>query len=164
MKQHTTKKWMSRKIVSAHIQESLAAAQSKMDLNQIRHLIVEDDLGRTVGVLSDRDLLRAMHTDYTQRQWDEAPSGEFDPSLKVQDVMSWPAVCVPDTTPIQVIVQKMLSGKFSAMVIEKAGSAVPFGIITTTDLLALLNEMLESDSEVAVSLKTKPVSEVFYEN
>lgn len=154
MNNDTARKWMTSKLVAVTMKTSLNQAKTKMDEYGIRHLIVEDDFGNLIGILSDRDLLRAMKPFPTSRSEFEGIVCEFDPKLQVSDFMSWPAVTVKDTTSIYSIVEQMLNGKFSAVVVERENGNHPIGILTTTDLLQLLKDLLSDEKPAMFNQKT----------
>ena len=123
MTNQIARKWMSKKVISIPMDYSLYQAREIMDSYQIRHLLVKDRTEQSIGILSDRDLLRAMMPDLNSNPFDGKTAGEFDSSLTVGDVMSWPAVSVDDQTSISAVIDQMLEGKFSAVIVQKPGAA-----------------------------------------
>jgi CBS domain-containing protein len=92
-------------------------AVGEMTHDQIRHLLVVDDRGKLVGIVSDRDLLRA-------------PACESC----VGEVMSREVQTVGPATPAATAAEKLLNGKLSALaVVDSQGR--PIGIITSTDFV-----------------------------
>lgn len=99
--------------------DELALARCEMTDDEIRHLVVVDARGRVVGMLSDRDLLRAR-----------------DSRTKVSEVMSRDVTTVTTTTPAAVAAERMLRDKHDALpILDEAGRLV--GVLTSTDLLDL---------------------------
>ena len=50
---------MTTAVIAVHARDSLEAARNQMELAGIRHLPVVDDAQQVIGILSNRDLLRA---------------------------------------------------------------------------------------------------------
>ncbi|MEN0059776.1 MAG: CBS domain-containing protein, partial [Bdellovibrio sp.] len=82
------------------------------------------------GMISERDLLKA-------------PSS----STLVEDVMSKPLRTFDIETPLRAVVQAMISEKISAYLITKKEEVV--GIVTSEDLLHLLDQLLNDQNEEA---------------
>lgn len=136
---------MSKKILSIHLDSKLEDAYWMMMENRIRHLPVRGNDGGILGMLSDRDLQRAMRS-----ECDAQP--EFDPALRVEDVMSWPIRGVRASLSAKEAAERMLSEKISALLVMD-DEMEPVGIITTDDLLKLLVKLLaQNGSEPFVTL------------
>jgi CBS domain-containing protein len=101
--------------ICAHSDVRLAVGEMTHD--EIRHLLVVDDRGKLVGIVSDRDLLRAAGRD----------------SL-VGEVMSSEVQTVGPATPAATAAEKLLRRKISALAVVD-GQGRPIGIITSTDLI-----------------------------
>lgn len=144
---------MTKKILTVRIDDPIEKAQRLMELRKIRHLPVVDRLGGLVGILSDRDLLRAASPEGQRAALavaDRKPS--FGPELLAKDFMSWPVRCVLESEPLRSVAEKMLAEKISAVVVVGADNHAR-GIVTTDDLLRVLITMLNDDpSSVALKL------------
>ena len=83
--------------------------------------VVDDDM-TVVGVIAEQDILRLFHTDGSAN------------NKRVEDFMTWPAVCLEDDDSLERICDFMLFNYFRrAPVTSKAGKLV--GIISRRDLL-----------------------------
>ena len=92
-------------------------ASSEMAHDEIRHLLVVDDAGKLVGVISDRDLIRAA-----------------DGAATVGALMSRDVLTVGPGTPASFAAERLIRGKYNALpVIDDAGH--PIGIVTSTDFV-----------------------------
>ena len=124
----------------------LVDAYTKMRLAKIRHLPVVDASRKIVGMLSDRDLQRAMIPVGVAGQ--ATPGFEFDPAHRVDDFMSWPVRSVSGHTEIRQVARLMLDEKISALIVTGADRRAA-GILTTDDLLRLLVSLLAAEPEKA---------------
>jgi len=117
---------MTRDVVVVAPAAGAAAARQMMRRLEIRHLPVLDG-GRLVGVLSDRDLLRA----------DALAPGPAQ--ITCGEVMTpAPVTCLPDAS-IGRVAELMLEHKIDSVpVVSLDGRLV--GLVTSTDLLGLLVE------------------------
>lgn len=134
MKRPTTQQSMTHTLVTVKWNTSIRQAHELMGERRIRHLPVTDEEGFVVGILSDRDVNRAMSP---------VRPGFMEDSL-VGDFMSWPAITVDEKTSIKDVAEGMVDEKVSAFLVTKGGEQV-VGIITSEDLLRLLKEMLKDE-------------------
>lgn len=127
----TLKDHMSRKLITVGRETTAKEAQRIMTNFWIRHLPVMDEpTGMIVGMLSERDVLRS-------------------PSLEtpVEQLMSSPVRTFGIETPLVSVVEAMIDEKLSAFLITKEDEVV--GLVTTEDMLVVLNEILKGDESRA---------------
>jgi CBS domain-containing protein len=111
-----------RKVVTADISESLSAAASRMRLADIGALPITEE-GRPVGILTERDLTRAV------------ADGVNPATVGVASYMSLElAVASPDEDS-QEVAARMLELGIRHLPVQEAGEVV--GIISMRDLLLL---------------------------
>lgn len=97
--------------------DDVSLASSEMAHDEIRHLLVVDSAGKLVGVISDRDLIRAS-----------------DRTATVGALMSRDVLTVGPGTPASFAAERLIRGKHSALpVVDDAGH--PIGIVTSTDFI-----------------------------
>ena len=140
---------MSKRLVSLKMEDSVRTAYQIMKDRKIRHLPVTDDSGEIIGILSDRDLQRAMTPHPDRVQAGEEAAIEFNPRFKAKDFMSWPVQAVDNTLSLEKVADRMVRDKISALLVQEThvhGSRV-VGIVTTDDLLRVLITMLKDDPE-----------------
>jgi acetoin utilization protein AcuB len=134
--------WMSRHLITVEQGDSLSKCYGIMRDRRIRHLPVTDRNGVILGILSDRDLQRALvRTGDAPDLIRDESSYEFEQEATAQDYMSWPILTVSDETPVQIVASRMLREKISAFLVQDDSGRVR-GILTTDDLLRLLLSLL----------------------
>ncbi len=133
MKKAKVKSLMSAPLVTVPWNLPLAAAKKIMKEKRIRHVPVMGSQGELAGILSDRDLSRAVEL-IRRGAWDE---------VMVGDVMSWPVSTVDQKTPLVKAVKIMMEEKISALVVTKGDAVV--GIVTSEDMLRVLQEVLMNE-------------------
>ena len=130
----------SPKLVTVSTELSMAQAYTVMRENKIRHLPVVNKDG-IVGILSDRDVQRAMKVNIEDMWSVKVMSTSFDPSHIAADFMSWPVETVPENAPLKSVLEHMLNKKVSALLLLKTDEVT--GIVTTDDLLTMFHASLE---------------------
>jgi CBS domain-containing protein len=136
------KEFATRDLVVISSDESLENAYLMMARHRVRHLPVVYE-GKIIGLISDRDLQRAMLVDKSDLLAERASLPEFDPKARVRDYMGWPVEAIDEGCSIRDAAREMIDKKISALIVTK-GSKVS-GIVTTEDLLRALVE--ERDRE-----------------
>lgn len=115
---------MSTALLTVKASESVTDAHAEMELGLIRHLLVVDDRGKLVGVLSDRDLLSASKR-----------------HRKVAELMSRDVITVRPESPASEAAGLMLDHRISSVpVVDGHGTLV--GLVTQTDYLDLARRAL----------------------
>lgn len=135
------KKSMSKKLLVVKERASLADAFRIMVQNNVRHLPVTNVDGEVIGILSDRDLQRAMKSNVSGDGLFRQETCEFNPENVVADYMSWPVKTLEASTTLKAATDKMLKEKVSCYLVTDAGRIE--GIVTTDDLLKVLSALLE---------------------
>src|SRR5207245_6437235 len=113
---------MSAKVVTLRPRHSFSDAVKLMKDRFFRHCAVDDNDGKVVGVISDRDILRAL----------ARPSNWQTKSL--DQIMTRTPYIVRRETPIGEAVAKMLAKRINCLPVVTDSGAV-CGIITSRDLL-----------------------------
>jgi len=102
----------------AEVQQALEMLKER----KLRHLPVLDDDETLVGIVSEKDLLRAK------------------PERLVREVMTKDVVTVTEYTALEEAARVMADGKFSSLPVMRNGKLV--GIVTETDLFQIFLEFL----------------------
>ncbi|MCK6597108.1 MAG: CBS domain-containing protein [Bdellovibrionaceae bacterium] len=128
------KNQITRQLTCLPIDANVALAKTTMNNNWIRHLPITDTTGEKVlGIVSDRDLLRAKNEEQ-----------------KLEELMSSPVKTYDLETPVKTIVHSMIEGKVSAFLVTKQEAVI--GIVTTEDMLLLLSQILTETNRTELYL------------
>jgi acetoin utilization protein AcuB len=125
---------MTRKLITVGPDDSVEAAVQLLRLRGVRHLLVMKG-DRLVGILSDRDLKRAIEPGKRKHKKLMNLGGLFfllEPLL-VREIMTPDPVTVGPGLSAQEAAALMVSERFGALPVEEGGRTV--GIVTETDLL-----------------------------
>ncbi len=118
---------MTRDVVALRPDDDLSLADTVFRLGRIRHLPVAEQ-GRLVGLVTHRDLLRAM--------------ASRPMSTRAADVMTRDVSTVTPDTPLQHAVHHMLHHKFGCFpVVDDSGRLL--GIVTEADLVRFAGHLVE---------------------
>lgn len=110
---------MTRHVTCVLPRDSLIDASNMMQELNIRHLPVVEN-GRLVGIISDRDLIRA-------------PTG----TKLVNEIMANAVTTCPATASVAEVAASMLQQKIDAIPITKRDGTI-IGIVTTVDILKMV--------------------------
>lgn len=136
---------MSRNLVVTGWTDSLNDAYALMREKGVRHLPVVDDEDNIVGLISDRDFMRALQVEQPDFASGHMPKAEFDPNSVVRDFMSWPVEAVDSNRTVGDAARRMIDKKISALMVTRNEDVV--GIVTTEDLLRVLINETETLAE-----------------
>lgn len=129
---------MSQPPICASPSMSVSKALRTMREKSIRRLPVVDPAGRLVGIVSDRDLLRASPSPATSLDvWEMA---DLLARLKVGQVMTRQVLVVSPSTPLEVAAAMMVEHKIGGLPVVSDGGLV--GVITETDIFRAFTQVL----------------------
>ena len=139
---------MTRDVAVVRPETSLMAAVKLMAERRISGLVVVDDAGKVVGVVSEGDLLHWQdgHTE-TQARWLDmlAEGTSLSPAFlegirqeshRVKAVMSTPPITVTEDTPSREVAALMSSKHIKRVPVVRDGKLV--GVISRSDLVRAL--------------------------
>lgn len=106
-----------------------------------RHVpIVSAETGKVVGIISDRDVARLAPSILSKTSQEEY--NQVFENTPITLAMTRNPICVMPETPITEAVQTLYTKKISALLVVEDGELK--GILSVTDMLGLLNELLSS--------------------
>ncbi len=125
--------FMTTDLFTVHPEDVVDLAASLMDWRHIRHVPVEDNRGRLIGVVSHRSLLRLLGQGVLKKS--EGP-------VAVKDIMKTEVITVRPDTPTLEAIERMRTHRVSCLpVVEDEERLV--GIITERDLIRVAGMLLE---------------------
>lgn len=124
----TVRNLMSTALVTVKPDEAIDHADFDMKLANIRHIMVVDDRNRLVGLVSDRDVLRAF-----------AKRGRY--SVRVSTVMTRSVQTIAEHASAADAVEVMLRNKFGCLPVEGEGGQL-VGVVTETDFMRIAHRIL----------------------
>ena len=130
---------MTRELTTLEHDAKLLDAALLMRSSGFRHLPVVKD-GRPVGVLSDRDVQRASPSIFSNLPPDEY--NRLFETIPVEKVMVREPMTATAETPIKEVVQVMYEQKVGSVLVVGPDKKL-LGIVTNTDLLRMLNAVLD---------------------
>jgi CBS domain-containing protein/gamma-glutamylcysteine synthetase len=128
----TVAQLMSTDLFTAHPDDLVDLAASVMEWRHIRHVPVEDDEGRLVGLISHRDLLRLLAQGLLSRSAKEVTVKE----IMIRNLMT----VAPGTSALEAMAI-MRRRKVGCLPVVENNRLV--GIVTTYDFLSLAAEIIE---------------------
>ena len=120
----TVGQFMSTDLFTVRPDDLVDLAASVMDWRHIRHVPVEDEAGRLVGLVSHRDLLRLLARGVTEQS--NAP-------VAVRQIMKPDPVTITPDTPTLDAIALMRGRRVGCLPVVEAGTLV--GIVTAQDFL-----------------------------
>jgi CBS domain-containing protein len=125
----TVGQFMSTDLFTVRPDDLVDLAASVMDWRHIRHVPVEDERGRLVGLVSHRDMLRLL------------ARGRAGEAVAVSQVMKTDPVTVFPTTPTLDAIDLMRSHGVGCLPVVEGGLLV--GIVTAMDFLSASARLFE---------------------
>jgi acetoin utilization protein AcuB len=145
---------MQMKVVTITPKTTLPEALRLAQAHRIRHLPVLDT-GELVGIVSDRDLKRAMASPATSLEAHELKY--LLERLQVAEIMTKRVITTGPTSPLEEAARLMVIERISALPVMEAGQLV--GIVTETDVLDLFLQAMgagEPSTRLEVSIGGRP--------
>lgn len=130
---------MTRKLHTVHPEDSLAKAVDVQRRERVRHLPVVDDAQMLVGIVSDRDIKRAMPSllsGTSQSEYEQILEETTVSRIMTRD----PVTIAPDAT-VRHALEILLDKRYGALPVVEDAALV--GIISETDFLRLLYTLLK---------------------
>jgi CBS domain-containing protein len=132
---------MSTDLFTVTPDDPIALAAGTMTWRHIRHLPVEDAGGKFVGLISGREILRAI----AEQGWEQNSNGP----MTVRQLMNVEPVTVsPDTSTVTAL-HLMLDQKLDCLPVLKDGELV--GIVSSHDMLVVLGGLLHEKQSSATA-------------
>jgi acetoin utilization protein AcuB len=121
---------MQTKLVTISVTDRLSTVEDIMTLGRVRHIPVVHG-GRLVGVLSQRDLLRASLSELGS--FGNEARRAFLHAIEIDRVMSAPPITIGPEATVQLAARLMADQKIGCLPVIEDGELV--GLVTETDVL-----------------------------
>ncbi|MGZ8563262.1 MAG: CBS domain-containing protein [Candidatus Limnocylindria bacterium] len=125
---------MSIEPITIGVDEAIGRAEQLMSERAITGLPVVDRIGRLKGVLSQTDIVRAHASGQPLASW---------PGLAVRHLMTSPALTIRLDESLLAAARMMEQHHVHRLVVVAPDGQHPVGVISTTDLVHALVELLE---------------------
>jgi len=127
MTEKTVREWMHPGVVTCRPDTPVDQVAKTMDAKDISALVVVDDNGDALGVISRTDLVNARFIEPYFKHW---------PGMTAEHLMSKPVISVSPETGIREAAGMLQEKRIHRLVVvENSGSHIrPIGILSVTDL------------------------------
>jgi signal-transduction protein with cAMP-binding, CBS, and nucleotidyltransferase domain len=132
---------MSTRLESIRTSESAKEAAKKMLDKNVSSLLVVDEVGQAIGIITERDIARGVCIH-------DVLSKEF----KVRHLMTSPLSTIDPSLSAEMAANRMLQDKVRHLIVKEDDKTV--GIITATNFIDYLNEQLDPINPGTRVLKT----------
>ncbi|MEE8580244.1 MAG: CBS domain-containing protein [Myxococcota bacterium] len=127
---------MRRHVVRISAEERLSTVEDIMTLGKVRHMPVVRG-GELVGVVSERDLLRASLSNINS--FGSAQRRAFLHAVEITRVMSEPPIVIDPDATVEQAARVLAEHKIGCLPVVAAGGAL-IGLLTETDVLCYFAE------------------------
>ncbi len=125
---------MSDDFITVRRFDTIAKALSLMKKTGADRVIVVDENGKVIGILTGKDVIdRVISPRKRARMGDASGEKEKTLSIMVESIMSSPPICVKAMDSVAEVIDLMAENRISSVVVEKDG--IPEGIVMKRDVL-----------------------------
>ena len=132
---------MSTKLETIGRYESAKEAAKKMLDKNVSSLVVVDEDGQSIGIVTERDITRGVCIH-------DIPSKEF----RIHHLMTLPLSTIEPNLPVEMATNLMIQNKVRHLIVKEGDKTL--GILSATNFIDYLNEQLEPADPNARVLKT----------
>ena len=132
---------MSTKLETIGRYESAKEAAKKMLDKNVSSLVVVDEEGQSIGIVTERDITRGVCIH-------DVPSKEY----KIHHLMTSPLSKIEPNESVEMAANLMIQNKVRHLIVKEADKTV--GIVTATNFIDYLNEQLDPVNPNVKVLKT----------
>ncbi len=140
-----SRKFMTEVVVTIGKEDRVLDAYKLMIDKKIRHLPVIQSDGTVIGMLSDRDVQRAMIVDRPAGNGSEEVY--LNGTKKVSEYMSLKAFTAYAETPLGSVVEEMMLEKVSAVIIVSSTMKC-LGIVTSNDIMRVFLDQMARNRQI----------------
>ena len=148
MKNKKVTQIMTKHPITVSYEEPIQKASELMMEHHFRHLPVTDQLGDVIGILSDRDVQRAIEVKRMGAEMEYV----IAPHRKVKDFMSWPPQTIADDSNLLDALELVIDRKISALLVQSVQTGKTRGILTSEDLLKEFSKILKQEEDLPMDI------------
>ncbi|MDK2795818.1 MAG: hypothetical protein PWQ22_518 [Archaeoglobaceae archaeon] len=140
---------MNEEFITVKRFDTVAKALSLMKKNGVDRVIVVDEKGKVIGVLTGKDVIDRVVVPRKRARFGDF-SGEKEKSLSimVESIMSAPPICAKPNDSVSEVIDLMAENRISSIVVER--DSIPEGILMKRDILEFL---LKSEEKKELSIQ-----------
>jgi len=129
----TVREWMHQGVITCHPDTPVQEVAETMDAKDISALVVVDESGEAIGVISRTDMVNGRFIQPYLKHWR---------GMTAEHLMSKPVISVAPQTRITEAVRLMQEKRIHRLVVieASAGHRRPLGILSVTDLARHVNQ------------------------
>ncbi|HUK39822.1 MAG TPA: CBS domain-containing protein [Candidatus Acidoferrales bacterium] len=133
MDEATVGDWMHPGVITCHPETPVQEVAETMDVKDISALVVVDEGGEAIGVISRTDMVNGRFVQPYLKHWR---------GMTAEHLMSKPVISVSPQTRITEAVRLLQEKRIHRLVVieESAGHRRPLGILSVTDLARHVNQ------------------------
>jgi len=147
---------MSEEFITVKRFDTVAKALSLMKKNGVDRVIVVDEKGKVIGILTGKDVIdRVIAPRKRARMGDFSGEKEQTLSIMVESVMSAPPICTKASDSVSEAIDLMAENRISSIVVEREG--IPEGILMKRDVLEFFLKSQEK-KELSVEFITQNIA------
>ncbi|REL35152.1 CBS domain-containing protein [Thalassotalea euphylliae] len=132
--------FMTRDVIKINLDERLNKVKEIFDQYKFHHLLVVDNNNALCGVLSDRDLFRALSPNVGLAS--ETARDAATLNKRVHQIAARNPICLPTSASLTDVVKQLHEHQVTCMPIVDENKR-PVGIVTTKDIIRLLHDKIE---------------------
>jgi diguanylate cyclase (GGDEF)-like protein len=139
-------KYATKSLITTKGNRTIGYALNLMVENNIKRVIVTDDLNNFLGIITQKDLLKQLEDEFYRSMFKVRHITE---NLRYM-------ISVPIECSLSEVLEEMVENKFSSVPVTKDGEAV--GIITERDILRIAAENISLENNVGEYMSTPLIS------
>lgn len=127
---------MTSQVISVSEEESVELVAKLMDQHNIGSIIITDEKGRPVGIITERDVVKRV-----------AAKNLLPSKIRAREIMSAPLITVSPREKISEAARKMSRLGVRRLIVVEGGNLI--GIITSSDIVGITPELISVITERA---------------
>jgi len=136
----TVREMMSSDLITLSRFNSLSDARNLMDAKQVRHILIVDDEGQLLGLVSHRDILARGIS--SQKYAEKEELDKIESGILLSDIMTTKLISVTANLPIANAAKLIFTKKIGCLPVTDYKNKL-VGIITDHDFVAITIQLLD---------------------